>query len=201
MDTHILSHFRKNDPVLVPLIESIELEVIQPRHPDDYFMSLCSEIIGQQLSGKVADVIEARFRKLFPNDQISPNAVFKLSDRTLRSTGMSNAKVRYVKDLAKKVLDKEIQLSRLPELTDGDVITELVKIKGIGPWTAEMFLIFTLGRPDIFSFGDLGLRRAIQKLYRLRREPTLKHMQRLTKRWSPYRTYAARLLWRYKDAK
>ncbi len=201
MNNAILSHFRKNDPRIVPLLESIVLEEIVSRRPQDFFVSLTSEIIGQQLSGRVADVIEGRFRKLFGRKRITPAAVLAVSDDALRGTGMSWSKVHFIKDLADKVVKKDVDLSRLTTLDDHDVIIELTKIKGIGPWTAEMFLIFTLGRPDVFSYGDLGLRQAIQKLYGLRKEPTVRQMERLTKRWSPYRTHAARVLWRYKDAK
>ena len=192
-----LEHFKTHDPRIASLVESIELEEIIPRHQADYFRSLCSEIIGQQLSGRVADVIEGRFKKLIKS--ITPENILNISDEMLRSTGMSWSKVRFIKDLAGKVKHKEVDLSAVTKLADEDVIGELTKIKGIGPWTAEMFLIFTLGREDVFSYGDLGLRQGIQKLYGLRKEPTRRQMEKLTKRWSPYRTYAARVLWRYKD--
>jgi DNA-3-methyladenine glycosylase II len=199
MKQSILSHFRKNDPRIAVLLETIPLENITPRRPQDFFVSLASEIIGQQLSGTVADVIEGRFRKLFGRKNITPSAVLTIPDETLRKTGMSWSKVKFIKDLAGKVEKKEVDLPRLVTLDDAAVIVELTKIKGIGPWTAEMFLMFTLGREDVFSFGDLGLRQGIQKVYNLREEPSRKRMETITKRWSPYRTYAARLLWRYKD--
>lgn len=195
----ILSHFRKNDPHIAHLLETIILEEIVSRPTHEFFVSLCREIIGQQLSGRVADVICARFEALFGHKKITAVSVAKISDDILRKTGMSWSKVKFIKDLAEKVKNKEVDLSRLVDLNDAEVIIELTKIKGIGPWTAEMFLIFTLGRGDVFSYGDLGLRRAIQKLYALRKEPTVKQMEKLTKRWSPYRTHAARVLWRYKD--
>ncbi len=196
---HILSHFQKNDPRIAALFETITIETIVSKKPDAFFISLCSEIIGQQLSGKVADVIEHRFKAVFGKKTITPESVIGLSDDALRATGMSWSKVGFIKDLANKVKTKEIDLSGLIDLSDHDVIAELTKIKGIGPWTAEMFLIFTLGRDDVFSYGDLGLRQGIQKLYGLRKEPTIRQMDKLTKAWSPYRSYAARLLWRYKD--
>lgn len=197
---HILRHFRTNDAALYTLAASIALEEIRPKKPGMFFEQLCGDIIGQQLSGRVADVIEARFRALFSGRRITPDAVLRMPEEALRATGMSRAKVRFVKDLALSVREGRVRLELLETLSDGDVITELTRVKGIGPWTAEMFLIFTLGRPDVFSFGDLGLRQGIQKLYGLKNEPAPGYMKRLTRRWMPYRSYAARLLWRYKDA-
>lgn len=195
----ILAHFRNNDSHIAALIETIPLEEIIPRKPDEFFVSLCREIIGQQLSGRVADIIYGRFEKLFSRKSVQPGALLSVSDAILRATGMSWSKVRFIKDLSRKVDAKEVDLLKLSGRDDAGVIAELVKIHGIGPWTAEMFLIFTLGRPDVFSYGDLGLRRGIQMLYRMKKEPSLAVMKRLTKRWQPYRSYAARLLWRYKD--
>jgi DNA-3-methyladenine glycosylase II len=195
----VRQHFQINDPRIAVLIETIPLEDILPAHPDDYFLHLCRNIIGQQLSGKAADTIYARFESSFGSTPITPKAVYESTDDALRNIGMSRSKVSFLKDLAQKIHTKEIDLSVLTTLSDSEVVATLTKIKGIGPWTAEMFLIFTLGREDVFSFGDLGLKRAIQKLYGLRKEPTISKMEKLSKRWQPYRTYAARVLWRYKD--
>ncbi|MEK9143248.1 MAG: DNA-3-methyladenine glycosylase 2 family protein [Patescibacteria group bacterium] len=159
-------------------------------------MDLCDDIIGQQLSSKVADVLIVRFHKLFPGNRITPRAVLALSEETLRGTGMSWSKTRFIRDLAQHVLTKSIQLDQLAKLSDQDVIKELTKVKGIGPWTAEMFLMFTLGREDVFSYGDLGLRNAIKKLYGFKKDPTIKQMEKIVNKWKPYRTYAARILWK-----
>lgn len=195
----IHAHFESADRKILTLLQTIPLDDIRPRAPSEYFESLCREIIGQQLSGNVADVIFARFETLVGKKKVAPEVVLALSKDALRGIGMSWSKVRYICDLADKVKNKEVILSRLPLLDDAGVIRELTKIKGIGPWTAEMFLMFTLGREDVFSLGDLGLKRGIQKLYGLPKEPTVKQMQKISSRWSPYRTIAARLLWRYKD--
>ena len=194
----ILTHFRDHDPILFSLFTSPP-ETLVAHHPRTYFESLCRTIIGQQLSTTVADVIFARFTTLFGKKAITPKAVLRLADEKLRSIGMSGAKVRFVKDLATRVENKDILLASLTTMGEREVIATLTTIKGVGPWTAEMFLMFTLGREDVFSFGDLGLKRAIQTLYKLRREPTVAYMQRLSKRWSPYRTYAALALWEFKD--
>ena len=167
MDKKVIEHFKKVDSELHAIIEKIEtLEQWHRRHHEDYFLELCGNIIGQQLSGKAADTIYGRFEKLFTKKKIIPENVLKIPDQKLRDVGMSWSKVRYVKDLAQKVKDKTLKLEKLENMADNEVIGELIKVKGIGPWTAEMFLMFTLGREDVFSHGDLGLNNAIKKLYK-----------------------------------
>lgn len=191
-----LDHFKKYDPILHAAgmnVEPITLSI----HPDP-FMRLCRTIIGQQLSVKAASTIFSRFEKLFKKS-INPQELLKLSKDKLRSAGMSFQKIKYLKDLAQKTLNKEINLHDLLNKSNEEVVLELVKVKGIGIWSAEMFLMFTLGRADIFSYGDLGLQNAIKKLYKLKGKPTEKQMEKLTKKWAPYRTYAAMILWRSLD--
>ncbi len=196
MTQKIVKHFKTVDPILFKTLKTIgPLEFIDPRKPKEYFAALCSEIISQQLSGKVADVIFERFKKLFPKGNISANGVMKLTHEKLRSTGMSNSKAKFIVDLAENVISKKIDLEKLVLLHDEEVIRELMKIKGIGPWTAEMFLMFTLGREDVFSHGDLGLKNAMKKLYELE-NPTREEIEANSIKWSPYRTYACRILWR-----
>ncbi|MBI3559512.1 DNA-3-methyladenine glycosylase 2 family protein, partial [Candidatus Gottesmanbacteria bacterium] len=109
-------------------------------------------------------------------------------------------KTRFIRDLAHQVLTKSVQLDQLAQLSDQDVIVELTKVKGIGPWTAEMFLMFTLGREDVFSYGDLGLRKAIKKLYGFKKDPTVKQMDKIVHKWKPFRSFAARILWKSLDS-
>lgn len=195
MNNKFLVHFQTADPILYSLIR---------KHPSldsklrkkDYFKSLSREIIGQQLSGKVADVLFDRFEKLFPKGTVTPKRVLDTSEETLRGTGMSWSKTRFIRDLAQKVLDKSVRLDALPQWENEKVMSELMKVKGIGPWTAEMFLMFSLGREDVFSYGDLGLRNAMKKLYGFKKDPTVKQMERIVNKWKPYRTYAARILWK-----
>ncbi|MBP9719030.1 MAG: DNA-3-methyladenine glycosylase 2 family protein [Candidatus Levybacteria bacterium] len=195
---HIRDHFQKVDVILFAALEQTGgLEEISSRHTD-YFVALCDEIVSQQLSGKVATVIFERFRKLFPKGNITAKAVLKLTHEQLRAVGMSNAKAKYIKDLAEKVVNQEISLDALVIMENEQVIEELTKIKGIGRWTAEMFLMFTLKRKDIFSHGDLGLKNAIKKLYLLE-NPTKEQIEIITIKWSPYRTYACRILWNSLD--
>ncbi len=197
-DSPIRAHFQKVDPVLYSLLPS-RIVRLTPSHPREYFVSMCRTIIGQQLSTTAADTIYARFRALFGRKHITPSAVLALPDETLRKVGMSYAKIRFMKDWAQRVNSGDIPLPALSAMDNDGVIAVLTKTKGIGKWTAEMFLMFTLGREDVFSFGDLGLKRAIQTAYKLRREPSLRFMERLSRRWMPYRTYAALALWAFKD--
>ncbi len=196
MHPKALAHFRSVDPILYSVAATITLDDHAVRTPDQYFTSLCSEIIGQQLSGRVADVLFERFEKLFARKRVTPRGVLQRSEEALRGTGMSWSKARFMRDLAGHVLTKSLQLDQLAQLPDQDVIKELTRVKGIGPWTAEMFLMFTLSRPDVFSYGDLGLRRAMKKLYGFKKDPTVRQMEKIVSKWKPYRTFAARILWK-----
>lgn len=192
-----LLHFKISDPILYETsrtVEPFELQV----HPNP-FLRLTRSIIGQQLSVKAAATIFERFENLFEKKDIKPDGLLKIPDEKLRTAGISYQKISYLKDLAQKVLNKQVELNKLAEFGSEIIIEELIRIKGIGRWTAEMFLIFTLGRPDIFSFGDLGLQNAIKKLYKMKDKPTHKQMEKLSKKWTPFKTYAAMILWRSLD--
>lgn len=192
----VLNHFQKVDPILFSIAKKIDLERIEPRKTDDYFRSLCYEIIGQQLAKNAARAIFDRFQKLFPNKKITPKNTLKLSEETIRHAGASWSKARFVRDLAQKVSDGTLDLKNIASLEDSQIVDRLTQVKGIGPWTAQMFLMFTLGREDIFSSGDLGLRKAIIKLYSLKKDAAQDKIEAITRKWSPYRTYACRLLWK-----
>lgn len=194
-------HLRSVDPKLGSIIDRYKLKP-QRRLPRTHFEALVEAIVSQQLSVKAADTIFARFVGLFPNAKFpKPEAVVKLPLAQFRKVGISGQKASYIKDLSQRVVSGELKLNSLHRLDNEAVIAELVKVKGIGRWTAEMFLMFTLRRPDVFSFGDLGLRNAIQKLYNLTNAPTEKQLERITKKWSPHRTTAARYLWKSLDNK
>lgn len=195
MHKKISSHIKKTDPILYGVLEKIDT-IKSLIRSDNYFADLCETIINQQLSEKVGTVIFNRFKKLFPKGKITPEKLLKLKDEEIRKIGTSGNKVKFMKELAKKVHGREIILEKLELLENEEVVAKLTKLKGIGQWTAEMFLMFSLAREDVFSYGDLGLRRAIQKLYKLTSEPTKKEAQDLSLKWSPYRTYACRILWR-----
>ena len=199
MNKNVNEHFRKVDPILYAVIEKVG--VFGPKVSDDHFSELCEIIINQQLSDKAAATIFGRFRKLFPQKKITPQALLKLAAEKIRSCGTSNAKVSFLKDLAAKVLAEELRLDQLNKLSDDLIMKELTKVKGIGPWSAEMFLMFSLGRDDVFSHGDLGLRNAIKKLYKFKKEPTKKQIEKIVEKWKPYRTYACRILWKSLEIK
>lgn len=188
MDSKIQSHFRRVDPILYKLLRRVgESKIhLSPQRPAEYFSALCANIISQQLSTKVADVFWLRFEKLLLPKAISPKLVLALPDATLRSIGISTSKVSYLKSLADYFLDPRNDFNNFSNLTDDVLIGELTKIKGIGRWTAEMFCMFTLGRPDLFSAGDLGLKNAISRHYKKPPDPNI---------WSPFRTYACLILW------
>lgn len=192
-------HFKKVDPVLHRA--ALGHEIADSAPSDDLFRDVVWTIIGQQLSSLAANAIFARFRKLFTRGRITPQTILERSDDTLRACGLSGAKVRAIKNFAEAVKRGELDMKTLHLSKDEVVIAELTKVKGIGPWTAEMVLMFSLGRTDVFSAGDLGLRKGIVQLYGLKKFPSEKKMAELTKKWSPYRTYAARVLWKVADAK
>lgn len=195
----MIAHFKKVDPVLhKALLRVGKIEGIEVREANDYFTSLSREIINQQLSDKVANVIFERFLNLFPNRKPTAELAIQVQDQVLRNIGTSWAKVKYIKDLAEKIANNEVCFSKLKDMENEEAINELIKIKGIGRWTAEMFLMFSFGREDIFSFGDLGLRNAIKKLYKIEKL-TKEKAEEISCVWSPYRTYACRILWESLD--
>lgn len=194
-----LSHFKKADPVLHKAAITLEIPELFPRK--DHFYSLVRAITNQQLSGKAADTIFGRVLKLLPKEKLDPKEILKLPDDTLRSAGLSYGKISYLKDLAYRTVNKQIPFGSFENLPEEEIILELTKIKGIGVWSAEMFLMFHLARPDVFSYGDLGLRNAIQKIYKMKKHPTPKEAEKLSKKWSPYRTYASKILWLSLDQK
>lgn len=188
-------HLSAVDPVLAQLIKQSKLPP-QKVLRRSRFEALVEAIVSQQLSVKAADTIFFRFVALFPNQKFpKPEQVLKLSITKFRKVGISNSKALYIKELSKNIVTKKLKLTSLHRLDNEAVIAELVKVKGIGRWTAEMFLMFTLRRPDVFSPGDLGLRNAIQNLYKLKGPPSEKQLHKITQKWSPYRTTASRYLW------
>lgn len=191
----VADHFKHTDPVLYQA--SLKLtKPIQLNPKTNYFGALCESIISQQISTKAGDAIWKRFCGLFPSNIVTPDHAITLSLEALRSIGLSTAKAKYILDLASKVSQNEIDLEQLPDLTDDEIMSILTKVKGIGPWTVEMFLMFTLGREDVFSVRDLGLKRGIQKIYAIHNDLTPDEMKRISLPWSPYRTYAALILWK-----
>jgi DNA-3-methyladenine glycosylase II len=163
---------------------------------------LCASIMSQQLSTKVADVIYKRFINLYDGKEPTPQQILDTPFEKLRGIGLSNAKVNYVKNVAKFETEKGMDAKKLGKMTNEEVIEYLIVIKGVGSWTIEMLLMFALGREDVFAVDDLGIQNAMIKLYKLDnsdKKKLKKDMLRLSAKWSPYRTYACVHLWRWKD--
>lgn len=177
------------------LIKSIGNYSIQTH--DNLFESLLKSIVYQQLAGSAANAIYSRLLLYYGNTLPTPEQILSTSDTVLRFTaGLSFKKVLYIKNLAAKIVSGELNIHHLPDLQDEEVITELVKVKGIGRWTAEMFLIFCLQREDVIPLDDLGVKKAIQKLYNLSELPTHEYMLEVSSRWKPYRSIATWYLWK-----
>jgi DNA-3-methyladenine glycosylase II len=189
-----------SDPVISGLIEKIGMIRLRPRRLPP-FQSLTRAIVYQQLSGAAAGTIFERFQKLFPGGQFpTPGQVAKTTVDRLRSAGLSRPKAAYILDLAKCSDAGEIpSLAECDSLTDDEIVASLTRIKGIGRWTVDMFLIFNLGRPDILPIGDLGVRRGFQIAYAKRGLPTPEQLSKHGGRWSPHRSHAACYLWRAAD--
>ena len=185
----------KTDPKLSVIIKRVgrcELHAVAPRDP---FEALCMSIASQQLSVKAADTIFGRFCDLFPNRKPTPEGVMTLTDDQIRAVGFSRPKASFIKDLAARVLDGRLDLKRLKKHPDDEVMRQLIAVKGIGRWTAEIFLMFRLGRMDIFPADDLGLMNAVHRAYGLRKRPDAKKLRKMGEVWSPYRSVAAWYLW------
>ena len=160
---------------------------------NDYFLSLVRSIIGQQLSIKTASTIWDRVIQI--SSDVNPDNILEIDDFQFRLAGVSNPKIKYIKELSKAVLTKEIDFSEFNNLENDMVINTLMRVKGIGRWTAEMFLIFSLGRLDVLATGDIGLQRAMRWLYGLDSDISSEYIQELGRKWSPYRTIASLYLW------
>lgn len=197
LDKTILDYFKSEDQAIFKQIQKVDFKkwlLRKKNNKQEYFIALIRQIISQQLSGKAANTIQRRFEAMFKNNEITPVELLKFEDQKLRNAGMSWAKASYVKNIATAILGEEICWDDFHELSDEDVIAELTKIKGIGRWTTEMFLMFTLGRKDVFSHGDIGLRRGLEKLYNLD-NPSKKQIESIVSKWIPYRTFGSIALW------
>lgn len=195
--THLAAH----DPVLAPVIARIGHCTVRPHK--HYYQELVDSIISQQLSIKAAATIERRFRELFNSEAEFPsaNAILTKHVDELRSCGLSTAKANYVHDLARHVVDGKVRFDHLDRLANEEVIRELTAVKGIGEWTAHMFLMFCMGRSDVLAHGDLGIKNGIQKLYKLDHLPTPQTIIQIAQQysWHPYETVACWYIWQSFD--
>ena len=199
----IIGHFERVDPVLAPLIAAgfahttSPIRLRQAVTPDLYFAELVESVMSQQLSVKAAATIWKRFTELL-GGKATPEAVLKQTSQSLRTVGVSRQKAGYLLVMAEGVRSGQVKLDHLSEVDDEQIIEELTKLKGVGSWTAEMFLMFSLGRPDVFSYLDLGLIKAFERVYKVE-NANREVMEPIVIRWKPYRTYAALALWHSRD--
>jgi DNA-3-methyladenine glycosylase II len=189
----------RRDPVLAALIRQYGPCRLGDALRVDHFSALVRAIIFQQLSTKAASTIHGRLLALLRDGQVSPEAVAAISEQQFRAAGISRQKVLYLRDLCAKISSGAVQLDAVEALDDEDVIAALTTVKGIGRWTAEMFLMFRLQRPDVLPVGDLGILTAVQRAYGLRKRPTPDRLRRLGEAWKPYRSVACWYLWRSLD--
>jgi len=200
----VVAALRAGDDVMARLIEehgAIVRKDLKNDRPGDAYGALLRSIVGQQLSTKAASTIYGRMLELFDGHAPSPKQLLGVDPDKIRSAGLSRPKISYLRDLAEHVEKGELELDHLDELPDEEVIEQLTAVKGIGEWSAHMFLMFHLGRPDVLPVGDQGIRRAVQVQYRLRKLPDPKRLEKIAKRWRPYRTLACLYLWSSLDNK
>ncbi len=190
-----LDHLRESDPTLAPLIDKHGAPTIKPT--TNAVQSLARAIVGQQLSGAAATTIWNRVLALYPGKRFpGAAALLETSDADFRSAGLSGAKTAAIKDLARHVIDKKLVPRRLPGATDAEIAEMLLPVRGIGPWSVDMFLMFALARPDVLPVGDLGIKKGMQRHFRLRKLPEADRMLKLAAPWQPYRTVASWYMWR-----
>src|ERR1700737_3479487 len=193
-----INHLKKSDPILSAVIERVGPCRMGFGNPE--FHSLAEAIVYQQLNGKAAVTIFKRFAAL-AGDPVTAKGILKLTDAQMRSVGLSKQKTSYLKDMAERATRGGLDFKRLPQMTDDQVIEHLTQVKGVGVWTAHMFLMFTLRRPNVLPTGDYGVQVAIRKHYKKRKLPKPKDMEKIAKAWEPYRSVACWYMGRSLDIK
>jgi len=197
-----VEHLLTADPVLGALVKAhgpLDSEQRRRGRPAEAYGALLRSIVGQQLSTKAARTIYERLIGRYGGQTPAPQEILATDPEELRGVGLSRAKAGYLRSLAEHVVGGRLELDRLTELEDDEVITQLTAVKGLGPWTAHMFLIFHLSRPDVLPVGDLGVRRAVELAYNLEGLPSVAELERIAEPWRPYRSLASLYLWRSLD--
>jgi DNA-3-methyladenine glycosylase II len=194
-----LDHLRA-DPAMAKIIERVGVRKVVANQDIPHFEYFTRAIIYQQLAGKAAATIFGRFKDLFAGAGVAPAKLLGFPEEKLRGAGLSRQKLGYLRDLATKVANGEVDLDALTDLDDQEVIDTVRKVKGIGTWTAQMFLMFRMGRPDVLPTLDLGIQKAVQRAYRLRKHPTPARVAEIGARWRPHSTVACWYLWRSLDS-
>lgn len=189
----LLAHFRKHDPRMAAVMKKVGPHRLRP--DNRYFQVLTRAIVSQQISTKAADSIYSRFVALFEGRRPRPAPLLSMQDENLRCVGLSRQKIVYMKDLALHFEEGRIRPRRFRSLENHEIIEQLIEVKGIGRWTAEMFLIFSLNRPDVLPVDDLGLRAAVQKIYNLKTQPDAGKLRTLCAAWNPYESVATWYAW------
>ena len=190
-------HLSKNDPRLAKIID--RLGPYEFHMDSDYFEALVGSIIFQQLAGTAARAILNRFKQIYNGRIPRPQEYLSTDEKQLRASGLSPQKIQYIRDLSERIENGVLDLKRISSLPSGEVVKELDEVKGIGRWTAEMFLIFAMGRADVLPVDDLGLQKATKRNYRLRKLPTKEKFEQLSKNWHPYSSIATLYLWRSQE--
>jgi DNA-3-methyladenine glycosylase II len=194
-----IDHLSSHDPILAKIIASYKQPDFMPHN--NYYQALVDSIISQQLSVKAAASIEKRFKDSFDGDFPTPEQLLSRDIEQLRSLGLSRPKASYIQDLAQKIIDGTVEFSTIDTLSNDEITTELTKVKGIGEWTAHMFLLFCMGRSDVLPVGDLGIRNGIKKLYDFDHVPTPDEVREVAMKhgWHPYESTASWYIWQSLD--
>ena len=193
----ILQHFDEKDSRMAHIIRQVG--PFKLSRNKNYFLVLCKAIISQQISTRAAESITRRFENLLPGVRLTPERVQELAEKDLRAVGLSSQKVKYINDLSEKFLDGTIRPHRMPHLENDAIIEQLTGVYGIGRWTAEMFLIFSLNRMDVLPVGDLGLKAGLKQIYNMRALPSPERVRAVGKKWHPFETVGAWYAWRILD--
>jgi DNA-3-methyladenine glycosylase II len=194
-----VAHLKSADPVMARIIETVGPCRFKPRSEGTHYEALFRSILYQQLAGAAALAIHRRVQAVFGGRDPAPEELLGTPDEVLRAAGLSRQKLAYLRDLSTRMLSGDVDLSDVTTMPNDAIVASLTRVKGIGRWTAEMFLMFRLGRPDILPDLDLGVRNAIKRAYRLRKLPTAERVHRIGAPWAPYRTVATWYLWRSVD--
>jgi len=197
MDIKSALEVLEKDFEMQKLIKNYGLPSFEPKN--DYFQSLMHSIVFQQLNGKVANIIYQRLISLLPSNKITPKKVLVLTNEEMRKAGLSSQKINYIKNLANYFDTNHFDSNKVRKMTNEEISEELIKIKGIGQWTVDMFLMFTLNRSDIIPYSDLGIQKGMKILFNLNTLPTKDEMKNISIRWKPYRTVACWYLWKIVD--
>jgi DNA-3-methyladenine glycosylase II len=191
------AHISKSDPKLKPILDARGVLKFDPQ--GEPFESLVESILSQQLAGAAASAIIRKVRALFPDGKLEAKRIHRIDSRKLRGAGVSPQKLTYLKDLASRVVKGKLDLEALESMPDDEIIEVLDEVKGIGPWTVHMFLIFTLGRPNVLPVDDYGIRMSVQRIYGFSELPKKKDIEKLAEKWHPYSTVASLYLWHSRD--